>query len=118
MIRILTGVKVRHAPGAAILRQKTASKGSKGKGESHFSRALRALSDGAGHARCGCHRHAARRRELSDVVPRRVPLLSVDVLHNVVLHILLQLHVLLAALTIMAIMFCCLEAPWLASSSS
>ena len=30
MIRILTGVKVRHAPGAAILRQKTASKGSKG----------------------------------------------------------------------------------------
>ena len=113
MIRILTGVKVRHAPGAAILRQKTASKGSKGKGESHFSRALRALSDGAGHARCGCHRHAARRRELSDVVPRRVPLLSVDVLH-----ILLQLHVLLAALTIMAIMFCCHEAPWLTSSLS
>ena len=30
MIRILTGVKVRHAPCGAILRQKTASKGSKG----------------------------------------------------------------------------------------
>ena len=30
MIRILTGVKVRHAPCGAILRQITASKGSKG----------------------------------------------------------------------------------------
>ena len=79
---------------------------------------MRALSDGAGHARCGSHRHAARRRELSDVVPRRVPLLSVDMLADIVLHILLQLHILLDALTLMAIMFCCLEAPWLTSSSS
>ena len=45
-------------------------------------------------------------------------LLAVDVLANVVLHVLLQLHVLLAALTFMAIMFCCLEASWLTSSSS
>ena len=45
-------------------------------------------------------------------------LLAVDVLADVVLHVLLQLHVLLAALTFMAIMFCCLEASWLTSSSS
>ena len=38
-------------------------------------RALRALSDGACHALRGYHRRAARRRELVDVVPRRVPLL-------------------------------------------
>ena len=79
---------------------------------------MRALSDDAGHARGGCHRQAARRRELVDVVPRRVPLLSVDMLADIVLHILLQLHILLDALTLMAIMFCCLEAPWLTSSSS
>ena len=76
------------------------------------------LRDGAGHARCGCHRRAARRRELVGVVPRRVLLLAVDVLADVVLHVLLQLHVLLAALTFMAIMFCCLEASWLTISSS
>ena len=79
---------------------------------------MRALRDGAGHALRGCHRRAARRRELVGVVPRRVLLLAVDVLADVVLHVLLQLHVLLAALTFVAIMFCCLEASWLATSSS
>ena len=82
------------------------------------SRSLRALRDGAGHALRGCHRRAARRRELVGVVPRRVLLLAVDVLADVVLHVLLQLHVLLAALTFMAITFCCLEASWLTSSST
>ena len=79
---------------------------------------MRALRDGAGHALRGGHRRAARRRELVGVVPRRVLLLAVDVLADVVLHVLLQLHVLLAALTFMAIMFCCLEASWLAFPSS
>ena len=82
------------------------------------SPSLRALRDGAGQALRGCHRRAARRRELVGVVPRRVLLLAVDVLADVVLHVLLQLHVLLDALTFIAIMFCCLEAPWLTSSSS
>ena len=79
---------------------------------------MRALRDGADHALRGGHRRAARRRELVGVVPRRVLLLAVDVLADVVLHVLLQLHVLLAALTFMAIMFCCLEASWLTFSSS
>ena len=87
--------------------------------ESPFSRSLRALRDGAGHALRGCHRRAARRgREHVGVVPSRVLLLAVDLLADVVLHVLLQLHVLLDALTFIAIMFCCLEASWLTSSSS
>ena len=40
MIRILTGVKVRHAACGAILRQITASKGSKGKEARRLGRAL------------------------------------------------------------------------------
>ena len=76
-----------------------------------------ALRDGAGHARCGCHRHAARRRELVDVVPRRVPLLSVDVLADIVPHILLQLHILLAAHAFMDILLHFHEAAWLMLSS-
>ena len=43
---------------------------------------------------------------------------AVDVLADVVLHALLQLHILLAALTFMTIAFRCLEASWLTSSSS
>ena len=81
------------------------------------SRSLLALRDGAGHARCGCHRHAARRRELVDVVPRRVPPLSVDVLTDIVLHILLGLHILLAAHALMDILLHCREAAWLMLSS-